>query len=231
MSPELQVRAFADRAALIAALAARLEQALTADAPAAPRAVMLAGGNTPLPAYQALAVKRLRARPGLSLLYSDERYVPASSPASNYHQTRALPDSLALSEEQVLRVRTELPLEAAASDYERRLEKLAGSGGGIGLGLLGLGEDGHTASIFRLPDLERARGRLALAVHRPDGRDAVSVTPLLLERVSEPLFIVAGADKQAALAALLGRSPDSIAYRAITGCRAVEVWSDRDAAP
>jgi len=231
MSPAINNRRFEARDELIAALAERLERTLTAPVDATGRALMLSGGNTPLPAYQALAARSLRAATGLALLYSDERYVPSSSQASNYRQTRVLLDSLALTDEQVLRVRTELPLEAAAADYERRLRSLLGAEGRIRLGLLGLGADGHTASLFRAPDLERARGRLALAVHRPDGRDAVSVTPLLLERVTDLIFVVAGADKRTALEALLARSPNSVAYRAVGGCPAIEVWSDREAWP
>ena len=92
--------------------------------------------------------------------------------------------------------------------------------------LLGLGADGHTASLFRAADLERARGRLALAVHRPDGRDAVTVTPAVLERVSEIVFVVAGADKRPALEALLAGRETSVAWQAVCRCGHVEVWTE-----
>src|SRR5258705_441459 len=67
----------------------------------------------------------------------------------------------------------------------------------ITVGLLGLGADGHTASLFNTTHLEQARGKLAIAVQRPDGLQAVSVTPDLLSKVAEPLFLVTGADKHA----------------------------------
>ena len=226
---ELATRRFASRAALESALEERLARFIAAPGAGA---LMLSGGTTPLPAYRALASRaRLPRNPQLHVLFSDDRYVPADSPASNYRQIEPLLAALALPPAAVLRVRTELPLEAAAADYERRLRSLLGAEGRIRLGLLGLGADGHTASLFRAPDLERARGRLALAVHRPDGRDAVSVTPLLLERVTDLIFVVAGADKRTALEALLARSPNSVAYRAVGGCPAIEVWSDREAWP
>ncbi len=232
MGPRVEPRCFDDVGALTQALADRLEAALGAtSAPAGPVAIMLSGGNTPLPAYRAVAARKPRAAPGLVLLYSDDRYVPSSSEASNYHQTQPLLDALALPAERVLRVRTELPLEAAATDYERRLTELTGRGARFGLGLLGLGADGHTASLFGAHDLERAQGHRAIPVHRPDGRDAVSVTPEVLARVSELVFVVAGAEKRPALAALLARSATLTAWQAVRGCAVIEIWSDRAAWP
>jgi 6-phosphogluconolactonase len=225
MTTALQVHCFPGTTELTAALSARLEGALSPVAGGAP-ALMLSGGNTPLPAYRAVAARAVRAPPGTQLLYSDDRYVPASSEASNYFQTRGFIEALTLPAAQILRVRTELPLEEAAADYDRRLAALFAQHPSIELGLLGLGADGHTASLFRAADLERARGRLALAVHRPDGRDAVTVTPTVLERVSEIVFVVAGADKQPALAALLAGREDSIAWQAVRRCAHVEVWTE-----
>ncbi len=70
-----------------------------------------------------LSRSRPAARPPhgdeLTIIYSDDRYVPADSDASNYHATRPLIDALGLPDTQVLRVRTELPLEEAARDYEQ----------------------------------------------------------------------------------------------------------------
>lgn len=221
---ELATRRFASRRALESALEERLARAIAA--PAA-TAVMLSGGSTPLPAYRALGARPgLAPAAGLRVLFSDDRYVPADSAASNYHQAQPLLAALALPSGAVLRVRTELPLEEAARDYEGQLAALLQSGMHIGLGLLGLGADGHTASLFGAGDLERARGRLALAVHRPDGMSAVSVTPELLARLAEPVFVVAGADKQAALRRLLAQDPALTAWRAVDGCGRVEVWMD-----
>ncbi len=232
--PRVQLRCFADAAALTAALAERLSRALTGSTgpgAEAPIAIMLSGGNTPLPAYRAVAQRPPRAASGLFLFYSDDRYVPSISEASNYHQTQPLLDALALPAERVMRVRTELPLEAAASDYDRRLTELAARRARFGLGLLGLGADGHTASLFHPEQLARAQGRRAIAVHRPDGRDAVSVTPEVLSWVSELVFVVAGAEKRQALAALLSRSAALTAWQAVRGCSAIEIWADREAWP
>lgn len=228
--PAMRVRRFDSRAELDAALAERIALALGDPGPG-PAAVMLSGGSTPLEAYRRLARRPPPVSQGLYVLFSDERYVPSDDEASNYRQARPLIQALSLPEDRVLRARTELPLERAAEDYDGRLAALLSAGGHIGLGLLGLGADGHTASLFRMEDLARGQGRLAIAVQRPDGRGAVSVTPELLARVREPLFVVAGADKREALAALLDRRPDLVAWRAVAACPAIEVWADAQAHP
>ncbi len=216
----LTTRRFPSRAALDAGLAQRLGQAISANGASA---IMLSGGTTPLPAYRALARGPL-PHDRLHILFSDERYVPSDSDASNYHQSRPLLDALALPATAVARVRTELPLDEAARDYERQLAALLDSGVRVGLGLLGLGADGHTASLFGAADLERARGRLAIAVHRPDGMSAVSVTPDLLARVEEPVFVVAGSGKHDALQALTAQDRNLTAWRAVQGCPRVQLW-------
>ncbi len=226
----LSLRRFPDQAQLQAAVEERLQQVLTGPGFDHP-AVMLSGGSTPIPAYLELARRRLTPAPGLTVLFSDDRYVPSDSDQSNFHQSRALFTSLGLRAAQVLRIRTELPLLEAAIDSERRLIQLLSGGGRITLGLLGLGTDGHTASLFSAADLERARGRLAISVHRPDGRDAISVTPSVLERVDQLIFVVAGADKRPALEALLQRRADLTAWSAVRGCRAVQIWADAAASP
>lgn len=229
MAP-LKIQRFPSRAELDAALAARLEQAIAATA-SGDVAIMLSGGHTPLPAYRQVAERLARNAspvPGaLYVLYSDDRYVPADSESSNFHATRPLVDALRLPEERVFRVRTELPLEQAALDYERRLRGLLDRGVRIGLGLLGLGADGHTASLFRSEDLERARGRLAIAVQRPDGLAGISVTPEFLSHLAEPLFVVAGGGKQAAIQGLERGDPAIVAARAVQGCPRAQLWVDQ----
>ena len=221
----LTTRRFDTRGALDTALEQRLAQAIGATGPSA---IMLSGGHTPLPAYRALASRLPRHDERLQVLFSDERYVPRDSEASNYHQSRPLLDALALAPESLLRVRTELPLDQAAADYERALARLRDSGVRISLGLLGLGTDGHTASLFSSDDLARARGHLAIPVHRPDGMSAVSVTPQLLGEVQELIFVVAGAGKHDAVRALEAGDSNLTAWRAVEGSAAVALWLHED---
>lgn len=221
----LAIRRFSSRAALDAALEERLARAIAAPRPSA---IMLSGGTTPLPAYRALGSRPLAHDEGLHILFSDERYVPSDSDASNYFRSRPLLDALALRPEKLLRVRTELPLVEAADDYGRSLGAMLGSGVPVSLGLLGLGADGHTASLFSAADLSRARGRLAIAVQRPDGLSAVSVTPQLLAQVEELIFVVVADGKREAIRALEAQDANLTAWRAVQESAAVELWLDLD---
>jgi 6-phosphogluconolactonase len=218
---KLLVRHFATRPELDVAIADRLAQEIEA---AGARAIMLAGGTTPMPAYRALAQRGMQPTDGLRLLFSDDRYVPSDAQASNYFQSRALIDELRLPPAAVLRIRTELPLELAAQDYERQLGELAHSNVPITFGLLGLGPDGHTASLFRAADLERAAGHLALAVQRPDGMAGISTTPRLLGQVRKLVFAVVSEGKRDAVAALVAQDPNLVAWRAVQECPEVELW-------
>jgi 6-phosphogluconolactonase len=227
MAVQFRLRRFGSRADLDAALSERLRSEL--ERAGEPAAVMLSGGRTPLAAFRALGAASLSPSAGLRLLYSDERHVAADSEASNFHQSKPLLHALALPEDRVLRVRTELSLADAADDYERQLAALLHDLPALRFGLLGLGADGHTASLFSAADLERAAGRLAIAVHRPDGRDAVSVTPALLARFETLLVVAAGADKRAVLRRLLAQDSEVVAGRAVAAREFVDVWGDSEA--
>ena len=216
----IAMRRFVSNAEFDAALVERLERAISAPS-AVNTAVMLSGGRTPLPTYREVAARKPAPAKGLHLFFSDDRYVPATSESSNYFQTRQLVDALAVP---VSRVRTELPLQEAAADYEKQLATMLNTGVRITLGLLGLGADGHTASLFNSAHLEQARGRLAIAVQRPDGLQGISVTPELLSQVAEPLFLVTGADKHAIVEDFLRSDSQLIARQAVAGCPKAEIW-------
>ena len=222
-SAVIAVRRFASRAELDAALIQRLEQAITTVASSG-SAIMLSGGHTPMPAYRELASRSPRPAANLSVLFSDERYVPSTAVASNYHQSLPLLDALALPESSVLRVRTELALEAAATDYQCRIDALLLAGVSFRFGLLGLGADGHTASLFNSQDVERSLGHRAIAVNRPDGMQAVSVTPEVLAHFAELVFVVAGQDKHNAVQSLINRDPALTAFRAIESRATTDLW-------
>jgi 6-phosphogluconolactonase len=219
----IAMRRFVSNAEFDAALVERIERAIGGPAAAA-TAIMLSGGRTPLPAYREVAARKPSPAKGLHLFFSDDRYVPITSESSNYFQSRPLVEALGLPGPAVLRVRTELPLEQAAADYDRQLAAMLKAGVRVTLGLLGLGADGHTASLFNAAHLEQARGKLAIAVQRPDGLQGISVTPELLSKVAEPLFLVTGADKHAIVEEFLKSDSRLIARHAVAGCPKAEIW-------
>mgnify|MGYP000982549414 CR=1 FL=1 len=217
------VRRFESREALDAALAGRIATAL---AQPGAGAIMLSGGSTPLAAYRRLAAGPLPHAATLRVLYSDDRHVAPDSPQSNYHQSRALIDALRLPESGVLRIPTEQPLEQAALAYDASLRGLLREGVPLRFGVLGLGADGHTASLFTTADLERSAGRMAVTVQRPDGLGGISVTPGFLAQFDQIVFAVAGPGKRVALGRLLAGDAALVAWRAVSGCRSVQVWCE-----
>lgn len=225
-----KVRAFQDAASLGEAVVQELRRQL-AQPHAGPTALMLAGGSTPMAAYRQLAADAPPAPPWLHFLYSDDRLVPPDDPKSNFGNTRALFDALHCAHEKVIRVHGEKQLPEAVSQFDRDIGAFLHAGGQIPFGLLGMGADGHTASLFTEKHLQEAAGRFAIGVSRPDGLNGISVTPDVLRRVGRIVFLVAGADKRPMLERLL-RSPQTvIAGRAVADAPIVEIWCDWAANP
>jgi 6-phosphogluconolactonase len=167
----------------------------------------LAGGSTPRAAYSRLATRDS----GLELdwrrvhvLWGDERCVPPDDPRSNYRMAKeALLDRVPIPPDQIHRIRGEDDPERAAAEYERELRALLGDDG-LDLALLGMGEDGHTASLFPGQAAVHERARWVMAVPAPDGKLwRVTLTPALLNRSSNVTFVVSGASKAARLQQVL----------------------------
>lgn len=191
---------------------------------ASPRLVLLSGGNTPLPIYRRLALFGEPVSETIWAAFTDERHVPPESPQNNFGQARPMLEALALPESRIIRVLTGMEIEAAARRYEQDFNRFCEAGGDLTLGLLGIGADGHTCSLFTQEDLDQARGRLAIPVKRNPGPDRVSVTPDLLKLVRRIVFIVAGPEKKAVAAQLLDNPNTLVAGRAVAGCSHVELW-------
>ncbi len=226
----LRARCWSTAEALTEAVAEELTREATRPA-AKPHAIMLAGGTTPLAAYARLAARPPTLCPQLHVLFSDDRHVPLDSPHSNAGQIQPLLHAWGLTPDHILRVHGELPLAEATAAYQDTLQRYLDQGGTVPLGLLGLGADGHTASLFTARHIADGQQALAQSVARPDGLNGVSVTPRFLRAVQRILFVVSGAGKRA-MAERLIREPAALpAGQAVAGHRAVEVWMDRAAWP
>lgn len=219
----MEIRRFTDKQIMTAEAAALLSGTL-AQTSASPFAVMLSGGQTPLPVYQRLAILRTRVSPQAHVFFSDERWVPSSSPESNYGRIRPFLLAIRFPEERILKVPTEGDLAAAADEYDKTLRSFIEKGGRLPLGFLGLGTDGHTASLFTAADLERGRGRYAMAVPRPVKPDRISVTPALFSKIDRIVFLVAGPQKKEVAERMLRDPGNLIAARAVQNAKRVEVW-------
>lgn len=218
MRPEVRMAADPEGAA---ALAADLFVSVTrARAARAERvAVVLSGGKTPQRMYELLASSPRRDEVRWSQLHffwADERAVPPEHPESNFrlvHQTLLAP--LGIAADRVHRICTELPdLEQAACAYEQDIRRFfalpeESTPPAFDLVFLGVGSDGHTASLFPGTDAVREQRRWVVANWVPQ-RSAwrITLTFPVLNAASCVGFLVSGAAKASAVArALAGNAP------------------------
>ncbi|HLM37730.1 MAG TPA: 6-phosphogluconolactonase [Gaiellaceae bacterium] len=175
-----------------------------AEAARAGRAIALTGGRSPGRAYQ-LAAEREPDWGKASLWWGDERCVPPDDDRSNYKLTREnLIDLLEVRPKEMRRIRGELGTEAAAQEYDVLLQDVR-----LGLVLLGLGPDGHAASLFpNAPTLaERERRAVPAEAGLEPFVERVTMTVPVLSSAPEVLFIVTGAEKAEAAERAFARPP------------------------
>lgn len=202
-------------------------------------ALALAGGRTPLALYALLASAPHRGRVPWArarVVFGDERCVGPGHPDSNYRLVReVLLDAVPIRAGQVHRIRGEDPPEEAARSAEAALRAAIGAPPGevprLDLALLGLGADGHTASLFEGSAALDERERLAVAVTdvHPPGPHRVTLTIPALAAAERLVFLVTGAEKAGALARALAGGP-SPAARVLAAHGAALVIADRAAA-
>jgi 6-phosphogluconolactonase len=205
-----EIEVFPDKDALVRAAAERFVAIAAETSRARGRClVALSGGSTPKPLYELLASPSHAARVDwsrLHLFWGDERCVPPDHPDSNYRMTReALIDRVPIPAPNVHRIRGEDEPQAAADAYDRLLRDVFGGGDAparsFDLALLGMGPDGHTASIFPGTAATTEARRWAMAVHveHPHEMWRVTLTTVVLNATANVTFLVAGADKAARL--------------------------------
>ncbi len=168
--------------------------------------IAISGGNTPRRSFEMLADPALpfRARidwSRLLLFWVDERCVPPDNTESNYHMTReALLSKVSLPTSQVMRMEGELEPEQAAARYESTVRNHFRLEGAevpcFDLVALGMGDDGHTASLF--PDTEalHEQMRLVVANHVPQKNTwRITLTAPVINHARNVFFLIAGQDK------------------------------------
>lgn len=195
-------------------------------------ALAIPGGRTVVPLLQALA--RPPARDAMPwkcthVFWTDERCVAFDSPESNYGVARReLLAYVPLPAGQIHPVPAELPPEEAASAYAGELASVTGWQG-LDLVVLGVGEDGHTASLFA-GSSGASPQRGALACQAPNGQWRVTLTLGELAAAAEVRFLVAGASKAEVVAQALSGEPAIMAARVRPASGDLEWWLDRAAA-
>jgi 6-phosphogluconolactonase len=178
--------------------------------------IALSGGNTPRTLYRCLASAYRRRLPwdAVWVYFGDERCVPPDHPDSNYGMARdALLAQIPGLESRVARIQGELPAARAAAHYGAILERdFAASSGTFDVLLLGVGTDGHTASLFPGSQALEERRHLAVATEAPptaSTRERITLTFPVLDRAATTLILCAGADKKEILEKIHAAGPDA----------------------
>ncbi|MBI3490272.1 MAG: 6-phosphogluconolactonase [Acidobacteria bacterium] len=230
MPAAADVHVFADLECLTRAAAQRfVEDAHAVIAARGRFIVALAGGVTPRPLYEHLARPDVTGQldwSNVHVFWSDERCVPPDDDRSNYRMARnAWLDHIVIPEANVHRLRGEMEPHAAAAAYDDELRAFFGvarsaadMSATFDLVLLGLGEDGHTASLFPHAHALTEQDRWVCAEYV--ARVAMwrlTLTPAVINRARDVLFLVAGARKAARVKDVLEGplAPDTLPAQAI----------------
>ena len=163
----------------------------------------LAGGTTPAAAYRLLGQEQL-AWDRVDVLLGDERWVGPEDPASNarmLHETLLALGPAREAHFHPVPTERDTPL-ASAEAFEQTLRQLCGDPPVLDLILLGLGDDGHTASLFPGSAAAGVTDR-AVAVGEGKGLERITLTAPVLSAARQVIILVSGAAKQEALRRLL----------------------------
>jgi len=175
--------------------------------------VALSGGRTPLRTYQLLAEAPRRERtpwPRIEVFWGDERCVPLDDDRSNAGTaTRTLLTRVPVMSGSVHPMRCSADPNAGAADYETLLRGLFETVPVLDLIFLGLGRDGHTASLFPYTSVLSEEARWAAVVH-PEGQgpSRVTLTPPVINAARVVAFVVIGREKAAILRSVLQDPPE-----------------------
>ncbi len=200
---------------------------------------VLGGGGTPLKAYRLLAQEPLKSQVDwakVHLFWGDERHVSHDDAGSNFYQAReALLKHVDIPEENLHPMPTHLSPDEAVDAYYQIIASYTEAGqkhARFDLVLLGLGSDGHTASLFVGQSTLWAKP-IITTQGEYEGRPAnrLTLTPLVLNQAREVVFLVSGASKADALVNALGdeRDIERFPSQAISG-ETLRWMIDEDAA-
>jgi 6-phosphogluconolactonase len=182
----------------------------------------LSGGNTPRRLYQLLATEYRTELDwnNIHLFWGDERWVPPTHPESNYAMVyRELISQVPIPASNIHRIPAEInPPEQAARIYEQELKKylfnqgINISQGSFDLVLLGLGVDGHTASLFPNNPVLDGQNQWVAAVVAPDYmqlRQRITLTLPILNQANHIFFLVSGEEKKPILHFILSNPEEA----------------------
>lgn len=188
----------------------------------------LSGGSTPKPLYEAIAQQSL-PWDKIHVFWGDERYVPSDHPDSNEGMARrAWLDQVPIPPENIHAMPTLAGDPAADADRHNQdlmtfFQVPPGEFPSLDVVLLGMGDDGHTASLFPHTPALTVGDRL-VTVGNKDGQPRITFTAPFINHAATVLFLVAGADKQTALGQVFSPQGEDAAYPSRLIRPAGELW-------
>jgi len=162
--------------------------------------IALSGGKSPIAVYRALAKSKTIDWDKIELFMVDERYVSQNSDQSNFRMIEQELLSKIAPIKFFYGFNTDLPLEKAAEAYDQILE--ARGNKAFDLVLLGMGEDGHTASLFPESEALNEKTKLAISTHSPDKMERLTITLPAILSAERILFLIQGKQKKTMLSKL-----------------------------
>jgi|SRR3990167_1886655 len=176
----------------------------------------LSGGSTPKPIYEALGKLKAIEWHKVTIFLVDERYVPADHNESNQRMIReTLLKNSSIPEHQVIFPDTSLDLEECIEDYDFRIDQLMEEG--IDIMALGMGEDGHIASLFP-GDIDAILEAEKKVIHTRTKKfaieDRITVTLPVLTSAGKQFFFLQGSKKKKIFAEVLSENEDPVEYPA-----------------
>jgi len=163
--------------------------------------VALSGGSSPIPLYQALAETNDLPWSSTQLFLVDERFVPHENLDSNYRMIKEhLLDKLSLSDAQIHSIPIDKTPEKSAEEYANELKEnfnlQSDECPSFDLILLGLGEDGHTASLFTEKDCNEKKKFVMHTTSPKAPHDRISLTLPVLNHAKNIIFFIRGKNKE-----------------------------------
>jgi 6-phosphogluconolactonase len=184
-------------------------------------AAAISGGSTPRGLYMLLGSDAYRDQADwqhVHLFWADERCVPKEDEASNFRTAfDALLSKVALPDKNIHRIKGEEAPDKAARDYEDEIRRFFGETErpGFDLLILGMGEDGHTASLFPGSKSLQETVKLAIPVYLEEAKkNRISLTLPVLNDADQILFLVTGPSKASVLSEILGGRKKKTGYPA-----------------
>jgi 6-phosphogluconolactonase len=194
--------------------------------------IALSGGSTPRDLHLRLAGPPLRNQidwARVHVFFGDERCVPPDDARSNFRMAdETLLSKVPIPPAQIHRVRGELPPEEAAADYERQLREFFGDEPPrLDLVLLGMGDNGHTASLFPGLTAVREQQRWVVAEYVAEvSMWRITLTPVVLNQARADVFLVAGQAKAQMLRQVLegAFAPDALPAQVVRPGLGEVIW-------